>query len=396
MPRPTVILRSSWQAINIGDIGHTPGALHIIETHLPDVDVVLWPCDVSLDVDKLLTRWFPRVPIVKGRLDADGQPIEPELRDLFDRADFMLHGSGPGPVARKDVAAWSRNTGKPYGIYGVTIEKMPPELKQLLTHAAFTYCRDTVSLQFIKDQGAACPIMEFVPDATFGIHLRDDKTALAFLKEHDLEPGQFICAIPRLRYTPYHKYGKVKWTEEHIRMVESVNAETKAADFAKLRDVIIAWVRETGKKVLVCPEMTYQLDIMDELVVDPLPADVKAKVVPRRTYWLPDEACSVYAHALALVSMEMHSPIMAAANGTPALHVRQPTDTCKGQMWADVGLGDWLFPIEEVTGDDIAKTLLAAHRDPAAARAHVADAMAFVGERQAASMAALKAALGLG
>lgn len=38
-------------------------------------------------------------------------------------------------------------------------------------------------------------------------------------------------------------------------------------------------MRETGKKVLICPEMSYQIDIMDELLLDPLPDDVKPSVV---------------------------------------------------------------------------------------------------------------------
>ena len=60
----------------------------------------------------------------------------------------------------------------------------------------------------------------------------------------------------------------------------------------------------------------------------------------------------------------MHSPIMAVANGTPAIHLRQPTDTRKGQMWRDVGLGDWLFEVEPATGEQIAARLLEVHQDP--------------------------------
>jgi len=30
-----ILLRSSWQTINIGDVAHTPGMLHLLERHLP-------------------------------------------------------------------------------------------------------------------------------------------------------------------------------------------------------------------------------------------------------------------------------------------------------------------------------------------------------------------------
>ena len=42
---------------------------------------------------------------------------------------------------------------------------------------------------------------------------------------------------------------------------------------------MVAWVRKTGNKIVVCPEMTYQVDILDELLINPLPDDVKPFVV---------------------------------------------------------------------------------------------------------------------
>lgn len=48
----------------------------------------------------------------------------------------------------------------------------------------------------------------------------------------------------------------------------------KERDHAKLREAMIAWVRETGNNVLFCSEMTYLVDRMDERLIDPLPEDV--------------------------------------------------------------------------------------------------------------------------
>jgi hypothetical protein len=102
--------------------------------------------------------------------------------------------------------------------------------------------------------------------------------------------------------------------------------------------------------------MTYQIDIMDELLINPLPDDVKPYVT-KRSYWLPDEAASVYSHAFAVLSFECHSPILSLVNGTPAFYLRQPEDTIKGQMYYDLGLSDWVFEIEQVSGSDIAGRL---------------------------------------
>ena len=48
-----LLLRSSWQTVNIGDIAHTPGVLALLEKHLPDVEVRLWPSKVDNAVDEM-------------------------------------------------------------------------------------------------------------------------------------------------------------------------------------------------------------------------------------------------------------------------------------------------------------------------------------------------------
>ena len=36
---PRIVLRSSWQTVNIGDIGHTPGVLALLEKHIPEAEI---------------------------------------------------------------------------------------------------------------------------------------------------------------------------------------------------------------------------------------------------------------------------------------------------------------------------------------------------------------------
>ena len=38
---PRILLRSSWQTVNVGDIAHTPGVLALLERHLPAAEVTL-------------------------------------------------------------------------------------------------------------------------------------------------------------------------------------------------------------------------------------------------------------------------------------------------------------------------------------------------------------------
>ncbi len=377
-----LLLRSSWQTVNIGDIAHTPGMLALLERDLPSTAVTLWPNSLSAEVASLLRRRFPKLEIAVTPAEREAAMTE---------CDFALHGSGPGLVGWPEMEKW-RATGKPYGFGGVTLNDEELRVRrELLSGARFIFCRDTLSLEALRKSGIPCPLMEFGPDATFNLDLRDDEEAEQFCKTHSLKRGEFACFVPRLRYTPYWKDGR-KSDPADVARKEAVNARWQEADHAKLRTAITQWVRETGLPALLCPEMTYQVPLLAPLLFDGLPDDVKPKVIVRQSYWLTDEAASTYARAAAVVSLEMHSPIIAIANGVPAIHVRQPTDTRKGQMWRDVGLDRWLFEVEPATGEEIGARLLEMHRKPEQTRSAVNSARERVKGRSARMMGAVRLA----
>jgi hypothetical protein len=407
---PRILLRSSWQSVNIGDIGHTPGALRLLELHFPEAEITLWPGELGHGSRELLTKGFPRLKIAEGSLGPEGKPISPALAKAWAEADLYLSGSGSGFPAHQHAAAFRRATGKPVGVFGVssdpisgvgkgreaeggTLEqirakaaKLPPthlegDMRYILDQAAFMFCRDTISRDYLKGQGVKTPILEFGPDAQLGMHLRDDIKGDDYRKKNGLEKGKFICVIPRLRYTPYYQIRKsARTSADEIK--DAINSRTTEKDHTKLREMIVSYVRATGNKVMACAEMTYQVQLAKDVLVDPLPADVKKNMVWRDTYWLPDEAASIYANAQAVISVECHSPLIALHNGTPAFYVRQPTDTCKGQMYRDFGAKDWFFEVDETSGAQLWSRLDAIHRDPAGARAKVKTIMAGVEQRQ--------------
>ena len=94
-------------------------------------------------------------------------------------------------------------------------------------------------------------------------------------------------------------------------------------------------------------------------------------------------------NAAAVASFEQHSPIMAIAAGTPAVLLRQPTDTRKGQMWRDLKMDSWIFEIDATSGDQIAERLVQIGRDLPAARAAAAKASAYSHERMKAMIEAI-------
>ena len=418
-----ILLRSSWQSVNIGDIGHTPGALTLLEKYFPEAEITLWPGELGHGARELLVKGYPRLRIVEGSVDKTGKPATAALAKAWEDADLYLSGSGSGFPASNHALAFQKATGKPLGVLGVSTDpisgigegrepeggtlarlrekamRLPAthlaaDLRFVMDRSAFFFCRDTISRDYLKKQGVKTPLLEFGPDAQLGMHLRDDARAGAYLNAQGLVRGKFICVIPRLRYTPYYRIRKTaRVAADDIR--DAINNRTTEQDHAKLREMMVAYVRKTGNKVLACAEMTYQVEMAKEVLVDPLPADVKKNVVWRDTYWLPDEAASVYAQAQAVVSVECHSPLIALRNGTPAFYVRQPTDTCKGQMYRDFGAGEWFFEVEETSGEQLWSRLEAIHRDPKRAAAQVGRIMQTVEAAQQRMIAAVRGAAGV-
>lgn len=381
--RPKILLRNGWQTVNIGDIGHTPGMLALIEKYVPNAEVRFWYSKIDRGVGLLLTKRFHNLVLVNGPDD---------LKKAFEECDFFLHGS-KASIGTKDLLKWKNETGKPYGVYGDTNAKPDAATLEAVNGAKFVFFRDSVSLKAVKDAGAKCPIMEFGPDSAFAVDLRNEAAAEKFLRENHLETGKFVCCIGRLRYTPYWKIHHTEMTEDQ-KQKNLVNEAKQEQDHAPLRAAITSVVKETGMKVLLCPEDMSQMAVNKELIYDRLPEDVKKSVVLRENYWLTDEALSTYVRSAGLFGNEMHSPIMCIGNGVPAIVCRWAEQTTKGYMWRDIGLNEWLFDMdEEKDRSRLPETVLKMVTDTKATKAKVAEAQAFVRRRQAETMKVLVASL---
>ncbi len=390
-----ILLRSSWQTVNIGDIAHTPGVLALLEQHLPDAEVMLWASgNLTDEVAAMEHQRFPKLKIVKGSIRSDGTASNADLQAAIEWTDFLLHGSGPSLVAARDVAAFVKHTGKPFGVYGITHGSfLSGNDGDLLSQAEFVFFRDSVSLQLAKQHGVDSPIMEFGPDGAFACDLRDEAGATEFLQTNKLEEGKFLCCLSRLRYTPYWTIPGSTRKPDPQRIAR--NEAMKERDHAPIREAIVRVVRETDLKVLLCPEDMTQMAVGKENLYDKLPEDVKPRVVWRENFWLTDLALSVYVRSAGLFGSEMHSPIMAVGNGIPAIVCRFEEQTSKGIMWRDIGLGDWLFDLDvEAEADRVPEAVLAMARDFEAAKAKTEKARQFVRKRQRETMSVVAKAVG--
>ena len=163
------------------------------------------------------------------------------------------------------------------------------------------------------------------------------------MKDNGLEPEEFVCVIPRLRFTPAGFDDNGFYYTNPKR--ENPSMAKIGPDMEKLRNVITYIVTHYDLKVLICPETDYQVPLGRRYLYDRLSDEVRKKVVLKREFWLTDEAESIYAQSKLLLSMEMHSPIIFIDEHRPAVLLRQAEDTWKGQMWRDIGLQDWILEL---------------------------------------------------
>ncbi|MBV6499659.1 MAG: hypothetical protein CJBNEKGG_02122 [Prosthecobacter sp.] len=385
----TLVLQSAWDTVNIGDIGHTPGTLRIIEEHLPGLKVVLWAMKLDERVTAMLQRRFPKVEILQGNLFKDGDK-DRRLQEAVKNCDLFIRNSGMG----QDITfmQFCRKHGRPYGLFGqsyfpsMTEGEGADERRDLLNHAAFIYTRETKTLDILRNGGVKTSMLEFGPDGCFGIDVRDDERGLATMKKLGLEERRFItlqlrtntAKLPGVDDTRTPKLNPLHPTPQ-----QQADDERRAA---KYRELVTLWVQKTGHKVLIAPEVKKEMEHNKRLIHDPLPPEIRKHVVNLEYFWNADEAASVFARAHTVVCHEPHSPIIALANGTPIIHTYSEFHSPKCWMFKDIGLPEWLLEMDETPVEKMAETLFAIDADHAAAQAKVKQAMAYVHQCFAGSM----------
>lgn len=370
--KQVILLRTGWDTINIGDIGHTPGTLRVLEQHLPNVRVVAWIHQLNAKIRAMLERRFPDVSIVEGDLDSDAEPTTPNLAQALESADLVVHNSSMS-LDRKMMQA-ARKRGIPYGMFGQSYfpdVAANQELLALLSQASFVFCRETLTLRTLQQANVASPVLAFNPDGCFGIDVRDDTAAETFLAEHGLEDRRFVTIQLRTN-TQKHPGTDSRLNPANPSLAQKADDERRATI---LRELITGWVERTGFKVLIAPEVEKEIAHNKRLLMDPLPERVREHVVVREQFWNVDEAASVFARARAVVCHEPHSCIIAMANGTPVLHTYSPFHSPKYHMFADIGIPEWLLPIDELPASHLLDALLHIHTDHEGARAKVRQAM---------------------
>ena len=294
--------------MNIGDIGHVPGALALLRHYIPEATVTLWAHqdlvfgdtiaqrarfpERSVDATTVSRKVIPDLKVVYGRLDEAGRADNRDLEAAVVAAGIMVVGSGAGVNAGADLLRFHARTKKPIGIFGATTDSFnftnfadgdASTDVQALRACRFVFTRERTSLRLMDGEdvdgpdGAAqdnpkttvketinrAPITvdlrglnkAFVPDTTFAFPVRDDASADVFMKTHGLEERRFVCFLPpsldaqQLANATGRVQGGLQQLLREGRPRQAAGGHT-------------TYVRKTGNKVALVPETIYALDVL--------------------------------------------------------------------------------------------------------------------------------------
>jgi polysaccharide pyruvyl transferase WcaK-like protein len=338
-------------------------------------------CLAAADAEGVASDLLDRFPSEVFRQLARENPA---AAAAFRRARFVIYNSGTtlnfGRLGVRNLwgytllwlmplilARWLK---VPYGINAQSFDAVdwPVDLvhRPLLRDAAFVYCRDGDSLAYLKQRDLLCRRTGFRPDSTFFFNGFDEPWADAFMKRHRLEDRRFLALAVRIPAEVAHYHDPAGGV---------LSRERRELHLRKLADFIVRWVRETGQPVLLSPETRAVIQPSRELLHARLPAAARKRCLWLDRFWTTEQAYSIYRRAQMVVSMEMHSIIMAINVGTPALHVPFREAGRKAWMMNDLGFPDWLLDLDDVPTERLLGTALGVHRRPEASRRRVQAAL---------------------
>jgi polysaccharide pyruvyl transferase WcaK-like protein len=295
-----------------------------------------------------------------------------EAIDAFKNAGFLLYNSGTtlnfGRLSIKNLWAYTllwampliiaRKIELPYGINSQSVDAVewPVELiyGKLIGNAKFFYCRDSDSLNYLKQKCLLNANSGFRPDSTFFFKGFNEEWAENFMKENSLREKNFLSII--IRYSADKNV-------YHDPTGGTVSESRRSEQMRKLRDFITKWTKETGQKILICPETRDAIEPAFKHLYSPLSDETKKSSVCMKEFWTSEQAYSIYKRSRIVISMEMHSIIMALNVGTPVIHNPFAEAGRKKWMMKDICLKDWLLDIDEMKENDLFNVAIAIHKN---------------------------------
>lgn len=307
----------------------------------------------SFDAERLADDILNRFPL---EIMEDLKIHFPDLAEAFANAGFVYYNSGTTlnfgrlgvrrlfgytlPLAMSLLLARALHI--PYGIGSQSFDliEWPMDLiyEKLFADAEFVYCRDTDSLNYLKQKKFSFKRIDFRPDTTVYFNGGDEAWKEKFFAKNGLEEGKFMTVALRIS-APKPKY--------HDPTGGSVTPERCRHQMEQMKFLVENYIKKTGYKVLIAHETRDTLEDARTHLYNILSDEAKKSTVYMENFWTPEQALSVYRASSLLVSVEMHSIIMAIGNGVPFIHAPYVECGRKRQMVRDMELPEFLIDLDD-------------------------------------------------
>jgi polysaccharide pyruvyl transferase WcaK-like protein len=258
----------------------------------------------------------------------------------------------------------ARKLGIPYGVGGQSFEALdwPSDLvfRPLFKDARFVYCRDPDSIEYLAQRDLLGKRSGYRPDSTFFFQGFDEAWFAQFKRTHSLQDKKYIGLTIRSARS------------QAGPLANTITQEREDEHMVRIRAFVSDWVQRTGVPVVLFPEVRTEIPRLRDNILRQLAPDVQKKCVHVAEFWTTEQAYSLFRQAEFIVSMEMHSVIMALNIGTPVLMPQFAENGRKVWMLEELGLRDWIFDVDEpADGPKLLAAALKIHENPAAAQARV-------------------------
>ena len=307
----------------------------------------------SFEAERIADDLLDRFPL---EIMEDLKVHFPELAAAFAGAGFVYYNSGTTlnfgrlgvrrlfgytlPLAMSLLLARALHI--PYGIGSQSFDliEWPVDLiyDRLFRDAEFVYCRDTDSLNYLKQKKFSFKALDFRPDTTVYFEGGDEPWKEEFFRKNGLKKEKFMTVVLRIS-APKPKY--------HDPTGGAVTPERCRHQMAQMKFLIENYIAQTGQKILIAHETRDTLADAKVHLYDILTPEARKNTVYLEEFWTPEQALSVYRESSLLVSVEMHSVILAVGNAVPFIHAPYAECGRKRQMVRDMGLGEYLVDLDD-------------------------------------------------
>ncbi len=348
---PKILFRVGWNNNDNNELALIPALYRIAQKTILRTEFYLWLGNSDEKLMEMLNKNFTTLKMVTGEIDDSGQPTTDELKKVLSESDLFFYT--PGSSTEVDWTGESKDgvetrslqycldNGISYALLG--LGNIPDEQESLdrflkiANGAEFVYSTSSTTDKLLKDKNIKISKIQTAPNPLFGFDLRDDTQSRKVLKEYYLLDKDFLTVDFKAHGIPSEKL------KEYSR---------------KVIELIIRWIKETDKNVLLLPNNEVDVDYTVKNIYDPIPEEIKAKVAISKERLMPDLAASIYEKSRIVCGMTLFPSITSINSGNPVMFLSTVNLGTRAKTIEDIGLKNSIQDLDSRSEEELAEVLL--------------------------------------